>query len=129
VWRLHITKEEDRGQKAHILADMQSLLLHGIVAAADVQERDGGALLTALFGLPRFSSEAVHRPRLRGADLSRRAGRHPAPSENRDPQTIRSHQGLCRAGHSPNAGDVEATSSAVCYTSVAKIRHHDSSAV
>jgi transposase len=40
-----------KGKKRHVLVDTQGLLLHGIVTAADVQDRDGGlALLTALFG-------------------------------------------------------------------------------
>ena len=35
-----------------MLVDTQGLLLHGIVTAADVQDRDGGlALLSTLFGL------------------------------------------------------------------------------
>src|SRR5208282_5434772 len=41
-----------KGKKRHILVDTQGLLLHGIVTAADVQDRDGGlALLATLFGL------------------------------------------------------------------------------
>ena len=41
----------DQG-KRHVLVDTQGLLLHGIVTAADVQDRDGGlALLATLFGL------------------------------------------------------------------------------
>ena len=43
--------QEDQGQEAHILVDTQGLLMHAIVHAADVQDRDGGALLMAsLFG-------------------------------------------------------------------------------
>jgi len=39
------------GKKRHILVDMQGLLISAIVHAADVQDRDGGALLmAALFG-------------------------------------------------------------------------------
>jgi transposase len=41
-----------KGKKRHVLVDTQGLLLHGLVTAADVQDRDGGlALLTTLFGL------------------------------------------------------------------------------
>lgn len=41
-----------KGKKRHILVDTQGLLLHAIVHAADLQDRDGGALLLAtLFGL------------------------------------------------------------------------------
>ena len=40
-----------KGKKRHILVDTQGLLMHAIVHAADVQDRDGGALLMAsLFG-------------------------------------------------------------------------------
>jgi transposase len=41
-----------KGKKRHVLVDTQGLLLHGIVTAADVQDRDGGlALLATLFDL------------------------------------------------------------------------------
>ena len=41
-----------KGKKRQVLVDTQGLLLHGIVTAADVQDRDGGlALLATLFGL------------------------------------------------------------------------------
>ena len=41
-----------KGKKRHVLVDTQGLLLHGIVTAADVQDRDGGlTLLASLFGL------------------------------------------------------------------------------
>jgi transposase len=43
------------GKKRHVLADTQGLLLHAIVTAAGVQDRDGGlALLATLFGLYPF---------------------------------------------------------------------------
>jgi transposase len=41
-----------KGKKRHVLVDTQGLLLHGIVTAADVQDRDGGLdLLATLFNL------------------------------------------------------------------------------
>ena len=41
-----------KGKKRHVLVDTQGLLLHGIITAADVQDRDGGlVLLATLFGL------------------------------------------------------------------------------
>jgi transposase len=41
-----------KGKKRHILVDTQGLLLHTVVTAADVQDRDGGyALLATLFDL------------------------------------------------------------------------------
>ena len=40
-----------KGKKRHILVDTQGLVLHAIVTAADIQDRDGGAwLLSTLFG-------------------------------------------------------------------------------
>ena len=42
-------------QKRHVLVDTQGLMLHAIVTAADIQDRDGGAwLLGTLFGLYPF---------------------------------------------------------------------------
>jgi transposase len=44
-----------KGKKRHVLVDTQGLVLHAIVTAADVQDRDGGAwLLGTLFGLYPF---------------------------------------------------------------------------
>ena len=44
-----------KGKKRHILVDMQGLLLHAIIHAADVQDRDGGVLLmSTLFGMHPF---------------------------------------------------------------------------
>jgi transposase len=41
-----------KGKKRHLLVDTQGFLLHAIVTAADIQDRDGGAmLLAALFGM------------------------------------------------------------------------------
>ncbi|MBC5799217.1 MAG: IS5 family transposase, partial [Candidatus Eremiobacteraeota bacterium] len=44
-----------KGRKRHILVDTQGLLMHAIVHGADIQDRDGGALVMAtLFGLYPF---------------------------------------------------------------------------
>jgi transposase len=44
-----------KGKKRHVLVDTQDLLLHAIIHAADIQDRDGGVLLMAtLFGLHPF---------------------------------------------------------------------------
>ena len=44
-----------KGKKRHILVDTQGLLMHALVHRADIQDRDGGALLMAtLFGLHPF---------------------------------------------------------------------------
>jgi transposase len=41
-----------KGKKRHVLVDTQGFGLHAIVTAADIQDRDGGAMLLAtLFGL------------------------------------------------------------------------------
>jgi transposase len=41
-----------KGKKRHILVDTLGLLLHAIVHPADIQDRDGGALvMTTLFGM------------------------------------------------------------------------------
>ena len=41
-----------KGKKRHILVDTQGLMLQAIVHAANIQDRDGGAMLMAtLFGL------------------------------------------------------------------------------
>ena len=44
-----------RGKKRHVLVDTQGLLMHALVQAADVQDRDGGVVVMAtLFGLYPF---------------------------------------------------------------------------
>ena len=40
-----------KGKKRHILVDTEGLLLHAIIHAADIQDRDGGVLLRAGRGL------------------------------------------------------------------------------
>src|ERR1700677_4599066 len=53
---------EIKGKKRHILVDTVGLLLHAIVHPADIQDRDGGALvMTTLFGMFPFLEEAVRR--------------------------------------------------------------------
>ena len=48
-------RQKVKGKKRHVLVDTQGLVLHAIVTAADVQDRDGGAwLLGTLFGLYPF---------------------------------------------------------------------------
>jgi transposase len=44
-----------KGKKRHVLVDTEGMVMHAIVTAADVQDRDGGAwLLGTLFGLYPF---------------------------------------------------------------------------
>ena len=86
-----------KGKKRHVLVDTQGLLLHGIVTAADVQDRRrrsraAGDLVRSVS----LSREIVRRQRLSGPGLSPRPGRHPARSRDRDRQAIRSGEGLRR---------------------------------
>ena len=63
-----------KGKKRHILVDKLGLLLHALVTAADVQDRDGGVLLlSTLFGQFPFLAQAVRRQRLYRTDFP---GRH-----------------------------------------------------
>src|SRR5246127_132491 len=44
-----------KGKKRHVLVDTQGLLMHAVIHAADVQDRDGGVLvMSSLFGLYPF---------------------------------------------------------------------------
>src|SRR5215813_11913480 len=44
-----------KGKKRHILVDTQGLLIHAIVHAADIQDRDGGTFVMAtMFGMYPF---------------------------------------------------------------------------
>src|SRR3984885_12451538 len=44
-----------KGKKRHLLVDTKGLLLHAVVHAADIQDRDGGVLVMAtLFGMYPF---------------------------------------------------------------------------
>jgi transposase len=44
-----------KGKKRHVLVDTQGLLMHAVIHAGDIQDRDGGVLVMAtLFGLYPF---------------------------------------------------------------------------
>ena len=46
-----------KGEKRHILVDAQGLLMHAVIHAADIQDRDGGVLVMAsLFRLTRMAA-------------------------------------------------------------------------
>jgi transposase len=65
-----------KGKKRHILADTQGLLLHAIVDAADIQDRDGGALLVAtLFGMFPFLSKLYADGGYQGPQFQRAVGK------------------------------------------------------
>ena len=62
-----------KGKKRHVLVDTEGLLLHAIVHAADLQDREGGVLLMAsLFGLFPFLLQTLRRWRLSRAPSSGR---------------------------------------------------------
>ena len=51
VW-FYTTGKKIKGKKRHVLVDTQGFVLQAIVTAADIQDRDGGAMLLAtLFGM------------------------------------------------------------------------------
>ena len=53
--RLRGAGKKIKGKKRHILVDTQGLLMHAIVHAADIQDRDGGAFVMAtMFGMYPF---------------------------------------------------------------------------
>jgi len=48
-------KIKGKGKKRHVLVDTQGLMMHALVHAADIQDRDGGVVVMAtLFGLYPF---------------------------------------------------------------------------
>ena len=86
-----------KGKKRHVLVDTQGFVLHSIVTAADIQDRDGGAMLLAtLFGMFPFLLEALRRWRLSGAAIPEVVEAYPVPGRGADRQAIRSRQGLRR---------------------------------
>ena len=71
------------GKKHHILVDTQGLLMHAIVHAADIQDRDGGAALMAtLFGAFPFLTRLFADGGYRGATAADGAHR-PEPARHR----------------------------------------------
>ena len=55
IHRVTTREKKIKGKKRHISVDTQGLLIHAIVHAADIQDRDGGALvMTTMFGLYPF---------------------------------------------------------------------------
>ena len=60
------------GKKRHIMVDTQGLLMHAIVHPANVQDRDGGALLVStLFGLYPFLRNCLLMAATRGRSSSK----------------------------------------------------------
>ena len=87
-----------KGKKRHVLVDTQGLLLHGIVTAADVQDRDGGlTLLASLFGLFPFLRKLFADSAYQGPIFHRAMADILPHLETEDRQAIRSGHRLCRA--------------------------------
>ena len=61
-----------KGKKRHILVDTPGLLMHAIVHAADVQDRDGGAADGELVRRLSVPDQALCRRRLPGAGVPER---------------------------------------------------------
>ena len=86
-----------KGKKRHILVDTQGLLMHAIVHAADVQDRDGGVLLMAtLFGLYPFLLKLYADGGYQGRAFQDALASHSQARERRDRQTLRSSPTLRR---------------------------------
>src|SRR6202046_1207855 len=86
-----------KGKKRHILVDTQGLLMHAIVHAADVQDRDGGALLMAsLFGAFPFLIKLYADGGYQGPEFHSAMKRILARVKCRDRQAIGSSHRLCR---------------------------------
>ena len=87
-----------KGKKRHILVDTHGLLIHAIVHAADIQDRDGGALVMAtMFGLYPFRPRTLCRWRLSRPGVPSRCEQNHGASECRDRQALGPRQRLCRA--------------------------------
>ena len=84
-----------KGKKRHVLVDTQGLMLHAIVTAADIQDRDGGAwLLGTLFGLYPFLLKLYADGGYQGPEFRSVRERRPLSGRGRDRQAIRSGQGF-----------------------------------
>jgi len=74
------------GKKRHILVDTQGLLMQAVVHAADIQDRDGGAVLMAtLFGAFPFLTRLADGD---GARFQGAIGRTPGAGDGRDHQAV-----------------------------------------
>ncbi len=86
-----------KGKKRHIVVDTQGLLIHAIVHAADIQDRDGGELVMAtMFGMFPFLLKLYADGGYQGPAVSRRPQENHGSSQRRDRQALRSSQGLRR---------------------------------
>ena len=94
----YVSGQKIKGKKRHILVDTQGLLMHAIVHAADVQDRDGGALVMAsLLGALPVPDQALCRRRLPGAGVPERDQTDFGAPQRRDRQAVGSSHTLRRA--------------------------------
>jgi hypothetical protein len=92
-----------KGKKRHVLVDTQGQLMHAIVHAADIQDRDGGALLIAsLFGAFPFLVKLCADAGYQGPQFQSAMKRILAQDHRRDRQAIGPSQ---RVRHSAKALD------------------------
>ena len=79
-----------KGKKRHVLVDTQGLLMHAIVHAADIQDRDGGVLLMGtLFGLFPFLLKLYADSGYQGPKFQAGLRARLPPDQRRDRQAIR----------------------------------------
>jgi hypothetical protein len=84
-----------KGKKRHLLVDTQSLVLHAIVHAADIQDRDGGVLVMAtLFGMSPFLLKLYAERRLSGTAVPGRLEACRSAGQRRDREAIGRGQGV-----------------------------------
>ena len=86
-----------KGKKRHVLVDTQGFVLHAIVTAADIQDRDGGAMLLAtLFGMFPFLLKLYADGGYQGPEFQKALKRVLSAGRSPDRQTIRPPKGLRR---------------------------------
>jgi putative transposase len=85
------------GKKRHIQVDTQGLLIHAIVHAADIQDRDGGAVLIAtLFSAFPFLTRLFAAGGYRESKIPERHRTNSGERDGRDRQAVGSRQSLRR---------------------------------
>jgi transposase len=93
-----------KGKKRHVLVDTQGFVLRAIVTVADIQDRDGGAMLLAtLFGMFPFLLKLYADGDYMGPGFQK-ALKPPVPGRSPDRQTIRPPKRLRRAAEAMGRG-------------------------
>jgi hypothetical protein len=97
IRRVYDAGKKIKGKKRHILVDTTGLLMHGVVHAADIQDRDGGGLVMAtLFGLYPFLLKLFADGGYQDPSVSKRRPWGHRQTGCRNRQTVRSGQGIRR---------------------------------